>query len=224
MSRKKRIIIPLLVVISVIISLIYGKYEISGATGDKNPDDVIEKNSSLKIQYRGDTSEYFNNDLSSLDELEECSDIIIKAEISDDRVMSLYSTKTSIAIKEIYKSDNDELSEGDVIYLIEPASINLEETYDTNGYKLVKTGDEYILFLKHLVCVDNYKYSPDEEISYMPVSELYSRFDVSNDEIAEVLTSDDVLYSEVSNYALFTTNKNDIDTYINLKKEIENKY
>ena len=90
--------------------------------------------------------------------------------------MSLVSTETKINILEIYKDETNSLEVGNTVYLIEPFSIILEETYYTSGYQMVSQGQEYILFLNEIQAVDGYKLTKKESISFIPSTNLYSRY------------------------------------------------
>ena len=118
----------------------------------------------------------------SLDDMEKDSSLIARITVTNSREMSLRSTKTMVKIEEIYKDNSANLSVGDCIYIIEPVSFVRGEEFYTNGWQYLKTEDTYLIFLKNLGCIDGYKYTKEEENSFMPVSEIYSKRNLTHDE------------------------------------------
>lgn len=54
---------------------------------------------------------------------------------------------------------------------------------------------------KNLGCIDGYKYTKEEENSFMPVSEIYSKRNLTHDESCVVFDSAETLYSSISMFA-----------------------
>ena len=123
-------------------------------------------------------SEYFNESISTLDELEKSSDLIVKVK-PDDGKLFYNSIERQVKVIDIY-SDKDSLKKGDTIYIQEPFSISylkgMESMNSEKGYVLMNSNQEYILFLKHLDKVDGYKYKNNEKITYVPVSTRLSKY------------------------------------------------
>ena len=142
--------------------------------------------------------------------------------VTNSREMSLRSTKTMVKIEEIYKDNSANLSVGDCIYIIEPVSFVRGEEFYTNGWQYLKTEDTYLIFLKNLGCIDGYKYTKEEENSFMPVSEIYSKRNLTHDESCVVFDSAETLYSSISMFAFLTSEKTIVDNYEKIWKNITN--
>lgn len=84
----------------------------------------LRNNIILKILFifNIEDSEYFNESISSLDELEKSSDLIVKVK-PDDGKLFYNSIERPVKIIDIY-SDKDSLKKGDTIYIQEPFSIS----------------------------------------------------------------------------------------------------
>lgn len=130
------------------------------------------------VYFNIEDSEYFNESISSLDELEKSSDLIVKVK-PDDGKLFYNSIERPVKIIDIY-SDKDSLKKGDTIYIQEPFSISylkgMESMSSEKGYVLMNSNQEYIIFLKHLDKVDGYKYKGNEKITYVPVSTRLSKY------------------------------------------------
>ena len=130
------------------------------------------------VYFNIEDSEYFNESISSLDELEKSSDLIVKVK-PDDGKLFYNSIERLVKIIDIY-SDKDSLKKGDTIYIQEPFSISylkgMESMSSEKGYVLMNSNQEYIIFLKHLDKVDGYKYKGNEKITYVPVSTRLSKY------------------------------------------------
>lgn len=167
----------LLVLISVTIGYAFvtkysftGDYFLNEIKNQHNLDDFVYSNI--------EDSEYFNESISTLDELEKSSDLIVKVK-PDEGKLFYNSIKRRVKIINIY-SDNDSLKKGDTIYIQEPFSISylkgMESMNSEKGYVLMNSNQEYILFLKHLDKADGYKYKNNEKITYVPVSTRLSKY------------------------------------------------
>ena len=176
-KNTKLYFIGLLVLISVTIGYAFvtktsftGNYYLNEIKKQYNLDDFVYSNI--------EDSEYFNESISTLDELEKSSNLIVKAK-PDDGKLFYNSIERSVKIINIY-SDNDSLKKGDTIYIQEPFSISylkgMESMSSEKGYVLMNSNQEYILFLKHLDKVDGYKYKDNEKITYVPVSTGLSKY------------------------------------------------
>ncbi|CDE28949.1 uncharacterized protein BN591_01291 [Catenibacterium sp. CAG:290] len=167
----------LLVLISVTIGYAFvtkysftGDYYLNKIKKQYNLDDFVYSN--IK------DSEYFNESISTLDELEKSSDLIVKVK-PDDGKLFYNSIERQVKIIDIYR-DKDSLKKGDTIYIQEPFSISylkgMESMNSEKGYVLMNSNQEYILFLKHLDKADGYKYKDNEKITYVPVSTRLSKY------------------------------------------------
>lgn len=167
----------LLVLISVTIGYAFvtkysftGDYYLNKIKKQYNLDDFVYSNI--------EDSEYFNESISTLDELEKSSDLIVKVK-PDDGKLFYNSIERQVKIIDIYR-DKDSLKKGDTIYIQEPFSISylkgMESMNSEKGYVLMNSNQEYILFLKHLDKADGYKYKDNEKITYVPVSTRLSKY------------------------------------------------
>lgn len=167
----------LLVLISVTIGYAFvtkysftGDYYLNKIKKQYNLDDFVYSNI--------EDSEYFNESISTLDELEKSSDLIVKVK-PDDGKLFYNSIERQVKIINIY-SDKDSLKKGDSIYIQEPFSISylkgMESMNSEKGYVLMNSNQEYIFFLKHLDKVGGYKYKNNEKITYVPVSTRLSKY------------------------------------------------
>ena len=142
----------LLVLISVTIGYAFvtkysftGDYYLNKIKKQYNLDDFVYSNI--------EDSEYFNESISTLDELEKSSDLIVKVK-PDDGKLFYNSIERQVKIIDIYR-DKDSLKK---------------------GYVLMNSNQEYILFLKRLDKADGYKYKDNEKITYVPVSTRLSKY------------------------------------------------
>lgn len=220
----KKIFLNISLCVICFFALLYGIWNVKHVYGESNPDAALVANESIKVQYAESADGFLNINVADLLILEQNSDIIVKAKVLEDRTMSARSTKTKLCIKEVLSSVNANLSEGDDIYLIEPVTLLRGEVYDTNGYQMAHTGEEYIFLLKNLECVDGYCYTKEQEITYMPTSVYYSKYAVSYMEIPKILNSRAVLYNDIKDYAILTEDNNTLSTYETLMKQVKKKY
>ena len=221
---KKFVLTICVVIICMVTALFYGKTGIKTTTGVHDPGIVLSENTAMEIFYTGgQKTSYFNNESNySVDDMEKDSSLIARITVTNSREMSLRSTKTMVKIEEIYKDNSANLSVGDCIYIIEPVSFVRGEEFYTNGWQYLKTEDTYLIFLKNLGCIDGYKYTKEEENSFMPVSEIYSKRNLTHDESCVVFDSAETLYSSISMFAFLTSEKTIVDNYEKIWKNITN--
>ena len=210
-------------VLSIVAILLFGILSAQTIRGTKNPDELLRKTDEITLGYSEQNNHYFADEIQNLKELEEASSVILKAQINDERVMSLRSTETSIKIEKIFKDETNSLQEGEMIYLIEPFSIIRDERYETNGYQMVSTGDEYILFLNLLHTVDGYEFSKKESISFIPSTTKYSRYCLSFDETVSTIIkgAEKLYYKDYVNYSFFSEDESVVSIYRKIQEEIE---
>ena len=53
--------------------------------------------------------------------------------------------------------------------------------FNSSGYQLIQDGSKYILFLSHLKAPNGYHWSAEEKRSFLPVSQLYSKYPLNDD-------------------------------------------
>lgn len=198
--------------------------------GEKNPNRVLEQNVEImfSLDEEDEDSPYFCNDADcSLKDLEERADLIAVVSLEKEQTAELYSTKSKVKLEKILVQKDEALSDGDEIWVEEIATIISEENYDTEGYALMKPGQQYILLLQHLPCIEGYRYSKEEEITYMPVSVYFGKYCITESETIKALQEselEDIHYSQVSDYALYTTNGKVAEKYEKLYQEVLQKW
>lgn len=221
---KKTSFLQIILYIACFSILLYGRWNVKNVSGESNPDVVMKLNEAIQVQYAEYSDGFFGAELPVLSSLEQEADIIIKATVLEERTMSARSTKTELCINEVLSPADTSLSAGDIIYLIEPVTFLRGEIYDTNGYQMAHTGEEYIFLLKHLECVEGYQYTKEQEITYMPVSVYYSKYAESYEETIETLSSGEVFYEEIQDYAILTNSNKVLSQYEILMNQIHEKY
>lgn len=204
--------------------LLYGRWNVKNVSGESSPTLVMKMNKTIPVQCTEYSIGFFDNDIPTLSALEQETDIVIRASILEGRTMSARSTKTEICINEVLSQTDADLSAGDIIYLLEPVTFLRGEIYNTNGYQIAHTGEEYIFLLKHLECVEGYQYTKEQEITYMPVSVYYSKYAASHKEVIEPLGSGNVFYGDIQDYAILTNRNDVLSQYETLMNQVIEKY
>lgn len=216
--RVLRVINIMAIVVGIAAVCMTGIRTNASVWGEKNPDKFLESADGVETLIVTDDvyQDYFADDITCYDELAWSSSFIIRAEITDARVMNLTSTETTVTVKEVIKDDEGVLTPGMEIYYIEPCSFLAGIYFMSSGYNYVQAGEEYILFLNRLVCPEGYDYTDREALSFMPSSQLFSRYCLTKTETAEVLSySDDEpeQYAQYRNYAMFTDDEEKVRVY-----------
>lgn len=221
---KKISFLSIVLYIACFFILLYGRWNVKNVSGESSPDVAAAMNKAIRVQYAENAAGFFDAEMTALSALEQEAEIIIKATVLEGRIMSARSTKTELCVHEVLSPANANLSAGDTIYLIEPVTFLRGEVYDTNGYQMAHTGEEYIFFLKHLACVEGYRYTKEQEMTYMPVSVYYSKYAVSYKEVIETLDSEEVFYEEIKDYAILTDSEHVLALYETLMNQVNDKY
>ncbi len=225
--RKKLAIIAIVILIACIASLCYGRNCLQTVIGETNPDNALAANPEMPVNFSVIEADYFLDDVESLTEIEEASTLIVKVTVTTDRLMYLQSTKTAVIVDTIYQDDDNRLSEGDTIYIQEPTSFVRGDFFLTYGWQYMQTGKEYLLFLKHLESVDGYRYKGETAITYMPVSQLFAKYDIDGEEtgyLVEESSSVDLSYTEIGNSAMITEDEDKLQLYEELWQVVKSKY
>lgn len=165
---------------------------------------------------------YFDNNIRSLSQLKEKADVIVKVKPLKERKLLNQALLTKVQILEIYKNDN--LKKGENIYIYEPTFLGNDEVYMPDGYIMQLDDQEYIFFLKKLKVPNGYKYKGKEKISYMPVSTIFGKYTVKETNtsiISEEKLKEGIYFSEIRNMDIVTTNSKILETYLNVKSDVE---
>ena len=179
----------------------------SSIRGEENPDRLIAQ----------------NDVTCSLDELKEQADLIAVVSVTDERTMELYSTKSQVKIEKVIAQRDSDLAAGDEIWVEEVATIVSERSFHTEGYTLMEPGQQYLLLLQHLPCIDGYRYSKAEQMTYTPVSTYFGKYCITQQEKIEALDEkemEQMRYKDILGYALLTTDSDKLAHYEELYQEI----
>lgn len=210
----------MLTMMAIVAVFVYGKYALSSITGNSDPDEVIKEYEKISVRFSKETLEcFYDRIIFDAEDLEKKSACIVSVEVLPERCMKLRSTETKIKIKEIWKDESKSLKEDQEVFLIEPVSINRNNTYATTGYQFVKTGETYLMFLNPLPCVEGYQYTEKEKISLIPSTVCFSRYCISREEITGVY-ADGMDYHEISEWPLVTKSEKRVKKYERLRKKI----
>lgn len=166
---------------------------------------------------------YFENNIKNIEELKDKSDLVVKVKATPKRIVYSQAVKTKAEVLEVYKSDT--IKEKDEVYIYEPNYFTSDKYISMSGYNLMEEDVEYVFFLKKLEVPKGYKYKKDEEITFMPVSTLYSKISVDKGNNVEVMSQDDIDkekidYEKIKGFDILTTNEMIIDKYKKFKKSL----
>ena len=181
----------------------------------------------MKVE-ESDDNDYFS-EIDNFKELQEKSGLILKVHVTNERTMYLQNTtKTKVVVKEIYKGS---AKKGQEIYVYEPAvlSYSVSKSYDSiGGYQLMKTNNDYYVFLQPLKVFKGYVKSAQENNTYLPSTIKYSvmRVNVGKQEILnqKKLENGEYNYGDVLDQEIITDNKQELVKYQEIKKEFINTY
>lgn len=233
MRNKKNIILYCLAILLLIgICVIVGRITAKSYIDNTLLDDYLGKeNVSIAycdMGYDPLTNQgYLDNDnIIDLDDLITKDAIIIRAKLNDSFQRELYyeCVFSQLQILEVYQGD---IEVGKCINIFEPVDCGFkDQMLCTDGYSLMQSGDEYILFLKRL----KNTYYDDEKYVYAPTSTRYSKYAI-NDRIPRLFTYEELegfsslqYYSEVKNEEVYLYEKEDYEKYLSLKEQVLEKY
>ena len=166
---------------------------------------------------------YFDNNISNIKELEDKSDVVIKVKVTPKREVFSQAVRTKVEVLDVYKSDT--IKEHSEIYIYEPSYFISNQYISMGGYNIMEEDKEYVFFLKNLTVPNGYKYKNDEEVSFIPVSTLYSKFSFDGDNKISTIPQDDidreeVNYNQIRELNIITTRQEVINKYEDLKKSL----
>lgn len=200
-----------------------GTYDLNKVKNDYNIDD-------FSVYYE-EESQYFDNEITDLKDLQSKSELIVKVKTASKSKLYLQSIETNVKVVEIYsqnlKKGMKKLKNGDEIIIHEPISISymddLENIDTIQGYTLLNTNEEYILFLKSPEVVENYQYKNNENISYIPLSTVYSKYSEAETPVLldmNDLNNGEIKYANIKNSSSIFINKEELDRYKKISKEV----
>lgn len=189
----------------------------------ENRNDINEY--SLQLDEDGESEDIFDS-IHSYDELKKFSEVIAKIKVSEDRELYSDTIKTKVTVEDIYKNNN-EIENVKEIYIYEPFSFNedLKVFSSTGGYQLMKTGEEYYVFLNSLKTIDKYKKSKDEKLTFTPSTTQYSIIPIKERKVAlleqEKANSGEYCYQDIKDFDILTMNLEVFNTYKMITKDIK---
>ncbi|MDO6657181.1 hypothetical protein [Anaerobacillus sp. 1_MG-2023] len=171
------------------------------------------------------SKKYFNNNIENIDQLIGESDLIVKGQVTNDRILFNQSLKTKIVINQVIKQTSGNVKSGNEVYVFEP-SYFLYDTYVVEaGYNIMKENEEYILFLKHLDVPKDYEYKNNEAITFLPTSTYFGKYNLDKKGNTKVLTNiNQISYEKVQNFGVISGNENLVSKFESFKQEIENEF
>ena len=165
--------------------------------------------------------------INDYDDLKEKSKVIAKVHVTDERKLSANAVYTKVIVKDIYKSDQS-FNKNDAIYIYEPVCFEEEfEIFDSSsGYQLMRTNDDYYVFLNELPTAERYVKSEKEKISFVPSTLKYSVYSTKNNKIKLLDKKridgdkEEYKYADVKELDILTYNNGALDKYKIIKKNI----
>ncbi|KML23300.1 MULTISPECIES: hypothetical protein [Priestia] len=174
------------------------------------------------------TKTYFQNNITNLKDLINKSDLIIKGTVNTNRKMLNQSILTEIQIQDIYKNDSNQKLK-DSLYIFEPTYFNFDTYIVQSGYNIMKTKNQYVLFLKRIKVPDNYKYKGKEEITYVPVSTYYGKYPTNNKKITKLISNNEkdnstLTYHQIEDYEVLTSNEQILNKFLEIKHDVKQNF
>ncbi|ANF94998.1 hypothetical protein [Paenibacillus bovis] len=168
---------------------------------------------------------YFNNNIEQFSQIYNEADLVAEVETTSERLNYAQTIKTGIKAIKIFKGKD--LLANNQAYIYEPSYFFGDNYFSFGGYQILKPRKTYIVFLKKLKVPKNYVYKADEDISFIPVSSYYSKFELGNSK-TKLLDQTDVDngmdYKKVKEYEILTTSENKLNKFKELKKEVIEKF
>lgn len=184
---------------------------------DKVPVSLYEGDEFLEIYF--DISENM-----TFPKLKREADVVVKVKACGKRLCYQKAIKTQVTVLDVLKGTD--VNTNDKIFIYEPAEFDEGYEYTSDkGYNLLNDTDEYILFLKHLDVPKGYQYKKDEADTYLPSTLLYSKYNVSRQVGTKLvdrkgIENRKVLFQNVKDYEVFTTEKYALKRFQELKKQV----
>lgn len=163
-----------------------------------------------------------NDEIKELDDLMEQDTVIVKAKINDNVKRELYyeCILSQVQIIEVYQGS----IEGDeYINIFEPVDCGFkDQILCADGYSMMQSGEEYILFLKTL----QNTYYGDDKYVYAPSSTRYSKYAV-NDKVPTLFRYEELeelnsmhYYNEIKDQEIYLHEQDDYEKYLTLKQQV----
>lgn len=223
--RKKNLLFGCILFVITLAALLFGKMK-TNKIEDAMADEQKIKAEQIPLNItEEENSKYFNIKTNlTYAELEKEADLIVRAKAVGKRLCYMQCTKTKLQVLEVIKGNN--VKNQDTIYLYEPMSYeNGYEIDSQGGYNLIHDNDEYILFLKHLQIPKGYRYKNEEQITYLPTTLLFSKYDLNSSDKMKVLREKDlddgkIIYRNYADYEILATDQKKLDKFYELKRQV----
>jgi len=208
-------------------SAVYGNKTANSFHDNTNVNELVKQSGVLlSLDDTGQFSSiYFNNNLSSFDQLENESELIVKVKLSRNRINYTQAVRTLVHVTDVFKGN--EVKIGDNIIIFEPSNFLGLNYFSLDGYNLMRSDKEYILFLKHLKKPEAYHYTDDQAVTFMPISSYYAKYPMNSLSGEGYLSREDldkgINYSSIKDWDIFTTDQNKLKKYNELKKIVINR-
>jgi hypothetical protein len=168
----------------------------------------------------------FSNDAGgdvTLNSIMNDADCIIKAEFTGERKYLAETCLAAVKVEQCYKGDGD--LEGKIVYIFEPSYFNFENKlyFPYNGYNLMKTGEEYVLFLKRWQYSKYMQFNPyykDKAIFVLPHNSAIDKYSTAGASFDKIIGDEQFLYGDVAEYEFFAYSKDDLDKYNTIKEDV----
>lgn|GEM_PF-675723 len=227
MKNIRNILYVSLFILILIGSAVYGNKTANSFHDNTNVNELVKQSGVLlSLDDTGQFSSiYFNNNLSSFDQLENESELIVKVKLSRNRINYTQAVRTLVHVTDVFKGN--EVKIGDNIIIFEPSNFLGLNYFSLDGYNLMRSDKEYILFLKHLKKPEAYHYTDDQAVTFMPISSYYAKYPMNSLSGEGYLSREDldkgINYSSIKDWDIFTTDQNKLKKYNELKKIVINR-
>jgi len=227
LKNIRNILYVSLFILILIGSAVYGNKTANSFHDNTNVNELVKQSGVLlSLDDTGQFSSiYFNNNLSSFDQLENESELIVKVKLSRNRINYTQAVRTLVHVTDVFKGN--EVKIGDNIIIFEPSNFLGLNYFSLDGYNLMRSDKEYILFLKHLKKPEAYHYTDDQAVTFMPISSYYAKYPMNSLSGEGYLSREDldkgINYSSIKDWDIFTTDQNKLKKYNELKKIVINR-
>ena len=226
MIKRKNIVFISLVLIITVCATFYG-VSIKKTFIDNSDGKVHMKEGKDRILQIYDDKYYsayfFDNMIKDYRNLYDKSNLVAVIKIDGDRVNKSQTLVSDVKVLKVIKKPNFKI--GNHIKVYEPSSFLYNDTYEAfDGYNIMEPEKEYIMFLETLLKDKDYK-GEKHKCGFKPVSTLYSKYSIENDEKFEIVSSEKVenqqlSYDDIKNFAIITKSNEEIQKYKTLRSEI----
>ena len=176
------------------------------------------------VQFGEDTVEKdIFKTINNYDDLKTQSKFFAKIHVTDERKLFASAVYTKVIVKKTYKSDYS-IKKNDHIYIYEPVSFEEDfRLYDSSsGYQLMRTNEDYYVFLNELPSSTSYIKSKKEKVSFIPSTLKYSIYCAKNTktQLLDKNRMDSYKYVDIKNLDILNNDSGVLNKYKEIKKNI----